>query len=100
MTAIARALSRAFPKTHVAVKAVKFIAMFCGVGLVVFLLLATNGLDMSAGFFCALTSHRPDGTSLRTARRPQLGPKLALRRGWSIPVPPRLSKTLAAASDS
>ena len=51
MIAIARALSRAFPKTHVAVEAVKSIAMFCGVGLVVFLLLATNGLDMSVGFF-------------------------------------------------
>jgi hypothetical protein len=51
MIAIARALSRAFPKTQVAVEAVKSIAMFCGVGLVVFLLLATNGLDMSVGFF-------------------------------------------------
>jgi tRNA A37 threonylcarbamoyltransferase TsaD len=52
MTAIARALSRAFPKTNHEIEALKTIAVFCGVGLVVSLLLAaTSGLDMSAGFF-------------------------------------------------
>jgi hypothetical protein len=51
MTAIARALSRAFPGTHVDIETLKTIAIFCGVGLVLSLLLATNGLDMSVGFF-------------------------------------------------
>jgi hypothetical protein len=51
MAAIARVLSRAFPASQVDVETVKTILMFCGVGLVVSLLLATNGLDMSVGFF-------------------------------------------------
>jgi hypothetical protein len=57
MTAIARALSRAFPETQVDIEDLKIIAIFCGVGLVVSLLLAewiaslrlapdTNGLDI------------------------------------------------------
>jgi hypothetical protein len=50
MTAIARVLSRV-SGTHVSVEILKTIAMFCGVGLFVLLLLATYGLDMSAGFF-------------------------------------------------
>jgi hypothetical protein len=49
--AIARVLSYAFPGTDVEVETLKTIAIFCGVGLVVSLLLATNGLDLSAGFF-------------------------------------------------
>jgi hypothetical protein len=51
MTASAKALSRAFPETQVDIETLKTIAMFYGVGLVVSLLLATSGLDMSAGFF-------------------------------------------------
>ncbi len=51
MAAIARVLSRAFPGTQIDIEIVKTILMFCGVGLVVLLLLATNGLDMSVGFF-------------------------------------------------
>jgi hypothetical protein len=52
MAAIARAVSRAFPGTNVEVEALKTVALFCGVGLVVSLLLvATTGLDMSAGLF-------------------------------------------------
>jgi hypothetical protein len=51
MAAVARALSRAFPAGQVEVEILKTIAMFCGVGLTVSLLLATNGLDISAGFF-------------------------------------------------
>jgi hypothetical protein len=51
MAAIAKVLSRAFPTTNVEIETLKTIAMFCGVGLVVSLLMATNGLDMSAGFF-------------------------------------------------
>jgi hypothetical protein len=51
MAAIARVLSRAFPATNVEFETLKIIALFCGVGLLVSLLLATIGLDMSAGFF-------------------------------------------------
>jgi hypothetical protein len=51
MAALARALARAFPATNVEVETLKMIALFCGVGLVVSLLLARIGLDISAGFF-------------------------------------------------
>jgi hypothetical protein len=51
MAAIARVLSRAFPATNIEVETLKTIALFCGVGLVVSLLLMTIGLDLSAGFF-------------------------------------------------
>jgi hypothetical protein len=50
MTAIARPLGRV-RESRIENEGLKFIALFCGVGLVVSLLLATNGLDMSAGFF-------------------------------------------------
>lgn len=51
MAAIARVLTLAFPASRIEVETLKAIAMFCGVGLVVSLLLATSGLDISAGFF-------------------------------------------------
>jgi hypothetical protein len=51
MAAIARALSRAFPGTDAELETLKTIALFCGVGLVVSLFLATVGLDISAGSF-------------------------------------------------
>jgi hypothetical protein len=47
MAAIARALSHTLPGTQVDIETLKTIALFCGVGLVVSLLLATNGLDLS-----------------------------------------------------
>jgi hypothetical protein len=50
MTAIARVLSRA-SGIRVDVEIIKTIAMFCGVGLTVTLLVATYGLDLSPGFF-------------------------------------------------
>jgi hypothetical protein len=50
MAAIARVLSRV-SGTPVDVEILKTIVMFCGVGLFVSLLLATYGLDLSAGFF-------------------------------------------------
>jgi len=50
MAAIARILSRV-SGIEVGVETLKIIAMFCGLGLFVFLLLATYGLDLSAGFF-------------------------------------------------
>jgi hypothetical protein len=49
MTAIARVLSRA-TGINVDVETLKTIALFCGVGLVVSLLLASYGLDITAGF--------------------------------------------------
>ena len=49
MAAIARVLSRA-TGTEIDVETLKTIALFCGVGLVVSLLLAIYGLDISAGF--------------------------------------------------
>jgi hypothetical protein len=49
MAAIARVLSRA-TGTKIDVETLKTIALFCGVGLVTSLLLAIQGLDVSAGF--------------------------------------------------
>jgi hypothetical protein len=50
MAAIARVLSRA-TGTDVDVEIVKMLAIFCGAGLLISLLLATYGLDLSEGFF-------------------------------------------------
>jgi hypothetical protein len=50
MAAIARALSLV-TGTDVDVETVKTLVMFCGVGLLVSLLMASYGLDLSAGFF-------------------------------------------------
>lgn len=45
MAAIAKVLSRAFPATNTETETLKIIVMFCGVGLVVSLLMAAYGLD-------------------------------------------------------
>ena len=37
--------------TELGIEALKTIAIFCGVGLLVSLLVASYGLDLSAGFF-------------------------------------------------
>jgi hypothetical protein len=50
LAATARILYRA-PGAQAEVETLKAIAIFCGAGLVVSLLLATNCLDMSPGFF-------------------------------------------------
>ena len=50
MTAIAEALSRAFISVT-EIESLKQIAMFCGAGLLVSLLMLTYGLDLSPGFF-------------------------------------------------
>jgi len=50
MAMIVRAVSRALGD-DVDIETLKTIAMFCGVGMFVSLLLATYGLDLSAGFF-------------------------------------------------
>jgi hypothetical protein len=51
MTAFVRALARAFPFTPSRAAVFKQIALLCAAGLFVALLLATYGLDLSAGFF-------------------------------------------------
>jgi hypothetical protein len=50
MAAIARILLRV-SETQSDIETLKIIAMFCGVGLTVSLLLASYGLDVSPGFF-------------------------------------------------
>ena len=50
MAAIARAISFAF-RIDIDVETLKIIFIFCGVGLLVSLLCASYGLDLSAGFF-------------------------------------------------
>ena len=51
MAALARVLSLASPASQAEIETLKIVGTFCGVGLVVSLLLATNGLDISGGFF-------------------------------------------------
>jgi hypothetical protein len=51
MATIARALARAFPGTQVEIEALKTIAMLCGAGLFVSLLVAAYGVDLGPGFF-------------------------------------------------
>jgi hypothetical protein len=50
MTALAQALSHA-SGTRIDVKSLRIVAMFCGAGLLVSLLFASYGLDLSLGFF-------------------------------------------------
>ena len=51
MATLARVLSLAFSAGQAEIETLKVIATFCGVGLVISLLLATYGLDISVGFF-------------------------------------------------
>jgi ribose/xylose/arabinose/galactoside ABC-type transport system permease subunit len=51
LAAIARVFFRAFPSTSPYKELLKQIALFCGAGLLVALLMLTYGLDLSAGFF-------------------------------------------------
>jgi len=51
MATLVRILSRALPTNESELETLKTIALLCGVGLFVSLLLATYGLDLSAGFF-------------------------------------------------
>jgi hypothetical protein len=51
MTTIARALARAFPRTQIDIETLRTIAMLCGAGLFVSLLVAAYGVDLSPGFF-------------------------------------------------
>jgi hypothetical protein len=51
MAAIARVLSRRLPVGQADIETLKTIGMFCGAGLLVSLMLASYGLDLSPGFF-------------------------------------------------
>ncbi len=51
MTAIARVLARRRPASRADVETLKTIGMFCGVGLLVSLIFASYGVDLSVGFF-------------------------------------------------
>jgi hypothetical protein len=51
MAALARVLSRAFPTTITVPDGLKELALFGAAGLLVSLLLASYGLDLSAGLF-------------------------------------------------
>jgi ribose/xylose/arabinose/galactoside ABC-type transport system permease subunit len=51
MTAVARAFSRLFFSTSSEFDVLKTIALLCGVGLLVSLLMLSYGLDLSPGFF-------------------------------------------------
>jgi hypothetical protein len=54
MTAIINAVINAIPnanETDVDVQALKVVAIFCGVGLVASLIVATYGVNLSWGFF-------------------------------------------------
>jgi hypothetical protein len=51
MAAIARVLSRAFPTTSSDSEIFKQLALLCGAGLLISVLLLTYGVDLSPGFF-------------------------------------------------
>jgi hypothetical protein len=51
MSAISEVSTRAVPEGQAKVFALNVIAIICGLGVVVFVCLATSGLDMSVGFF-------------------------------------------------
>jgi hypothetical protein len=51
MTAIARTLSNALPASSTEFDILKTVAVFCGIGLLVSLIFASYGVDLSAGFF-------------------------------------------------
>jgi hypothetical protein len=51
MTAIAKFLSRRVPATQFEADILRQLALFCGAGLFVSVILMTYGLDLSPGFF-------------------------------------------------
>ena len=51
MTAIAKAFLNAVPAISTDFDSLRTVAVFCGVGLCVSLILASCGLNLSAGFF-------------------------------------------------
>ncbi len=51
MAAIVKALARALPKESLEIEILKQLALFCGAGLLVSLLMLTYGLDLSIALF-------------------------------------------------
>ena len=51
MAALVQAIYRLSGGTDVETEILKVLALFCGAGLLVCIMLATYGLDLSAGFF-------------------------------------------------
>jgi ribose/xylose/arabinose/galactoside ABC-type transport system permease subunit len=51
MAAIVRVLTRALPKESLEIEILKQVALFCGAGLLVSVLMLTYGLDLSVGLF-------------------------------------------------
>jgi hypothetical protein len=51
MAAIVRAISHTWSETKADIDILKAVAMFCAAGLLVCILCATYGLDLSPGFF-------------------------------------------------
>lgn len=51
MAAIAKVFARALSKDTLELEILKQLALFCGAGLLVSLLLLSYGLDLSPGFF-------------------------------------------------
>jgi hypothetical protein len=51
MTTIAKVMSLAFPASSGDVEILKILSIFCGLGLLISLGLASYGLDLSPGFF-------------------------------------------------
>jgi hypothetical protein len=51
MAALVQAISRLSGSTDLETETLKVLALFCGAGLLVSIVLATYGLDLSPGFF-------------------------------------------------
>jgi hypothetical protein len=51
MATLARTISRSFPEASPQLEILKQLAMICGAGMLVLLLVKTYGLDLSLGFF-------------------------------------------------
>lgn len=51
MAALVQTLSRLSASTNVETETLKLIAAFCGAGLLISVVMATYGLDLSPGFF-------------------------------------------------
>jgi hypothetical protein len=51
MAAIAKVFARAFPAKSPEAEVLKQLALLCGAGLLISLLLLTYGVDLSPGFF-------------------------------------------------
>jgi hypothetical protein len=61
----ARVLSRGFPTTQIEIDALKQLALLCGAGLLVSLLLMTYGLDLNPGFSDSLLTHNASAPAMR-----------------------------------